>query len=157
MTQETQNSAETDGGLVERRDDDAGAKPDREDVSIDAELPEKGLFDREDYLQMYRFASQDVRYDVLNTLSEGDELSASELGEELNRDGNNLHHHLRKLQDVGLVRNRRRNDRDEDGTYSYYTITSLGEVILTHGIKEGIEKLMGDETAIYEQYRRDDE
>lgn len=40
------------------------------------------------------------------------------------------------LVDVGLVENRKRKDPSNDGLYTYYRATSLGEGVLKHGVRD---------------------
>ena len=75
-------------------------------------------------------------------------LSAGELREVLEIRSNTLHYHLDELVDVGLVENRKRKEPDADGLYSYYRATSLGEGILTEGVRE----LMAREWDAIEEY-----
>lgn len=63
-------------------------------------------------------------------------MSAKELREALDVPGNTLHHHLDTLVGVGLVENRKRNEPDSDGLYSYYRATALGEALLEYGVGE---------------------
>ncbi|WP_199243397.1 hypothetical protein [Halopenitus persicus] len=56
--------------------------------------------------------------------------------------------HLDALIDVGLVENRKRKQPDTEGLYSYYRVTSLGEGILEHGVRE----LMREEWDLLDAY-----
>lgn len=59
-----------------------------------------------------------------------------------------LHYHLDQLVDVGLVENRKRAEPNADGLYSNYRATSLGEGVLTHGVRE----LMPEEWDLLDAY-----
>ncbi|WP_336036748.1 helix-turn-helix domain-containing protein [Halobacterium yunchengense] len=136
-----------DGGAV--RDD----REDRGDGSdLEVSLPEDSLLTREEYLELYRVASTEPAFGVLTALSEVDRLSASELGDVLDREGNDLHYHLRKLTRAGLVRNRRDPNTGTEEPYSYYALTDLGHTVLTYGLKTGVEKLAAEEASLGEQY-----
>ncbi len=63
-------------------------------------------------------------------------------------ESNTLHYHLDELVDVGLVENRKRKEPDSEGLYSCYRATSLGEGVLTHGVRE----LMREEWELLETY-----
>lgn len=78
--------------------------------------------------------------------------SARQLEEALDIRANNLHYHLDKLVEVGLVENRKRETPDSEGLYSYYAATSLGEAILDHGV----EALMRREWDYLEAYDSDE-
>lgn len=137
----------TDGGAV-RDDGDEGENSGSPVVDV----PEDSLFTREEYLEMYDVAASEPAFSILCALSETDRLSASELGDLLDREGNDLHYHLRKLQRTGLVRNRRDPNTGTDEPYSYYTLTDIGHTVLTQGVKTGIEKLAAEEATISARY-----
>jgi len=99
-------------------------------------LPEHSLLSLAQYLDMQRAVGNETRFRVLNRLSEAGPQSAAQLRDALDAESNTLHYHLDRLVEVGLVENRKRNDPDEQGLYSYYRATSLGEGILTHGVRE---------------------
>lgn len=119
---------------------------------LDVRLPDDSLLTRDEYLEMYRVASSEPAFSVLCALSEAERLSASELSRLLDREGNDLHYHLRKLKRAGLVRNRRDPTTGTEETYSYYTLTGPGQTVLTNGLKRGIEQLAADERTIAESY-----
>lgn len=144
-----QPTASADGGVIP--DDDGGDEGDRGTDPV-VDLPEDSLFTREEYLEMYDVASAEPAFSILTALSEVERLSASELAELFDREGNDLHYHLRKLKRTGLVRNRRDPNTGTEEVYSYYALTDLGHTVLTYGLKTGIEKLAAEETAISEQY-----
>jgi predicted ArsR family transcriptional regulator len=102
--------------------------------------PPDGLLSLDEYLAMQRTIGNETRYRVLVELLGDEEPSASELAESLDEPSNNLHHHLDKLVDVGLVANRKRKERGADGLYSYYVATSMGEAIMNHGVAELIRR-----------------
>lgn len=137
-----------DGGIL--RDGDSGG--DETNVALDIDLPEDSLFTLEEYLEMYDVASSEPAFSILCALSEADRLSAGELSDALERDGNKLHYHLRKLKRSALIRNRRDPNTGTEDPYSYYVLTDLGETVLTHGIKTGIEKLAAEEATITDEY-----
>ena len=94
----------------------------------------------EEYLAMQRAIGNETRYRIVVQLLEAGESSASELAEALDEPSNNLHYHLDKLVEVGLVANRKRKERGADGLYSYYVATSMGEAIMNHGVAELIRR-----------------
>lgn len=53
-------------------------------------------------------------------------MSATELGEILGRSENELHYHLDRLVNAGLVENRKQSTPDTEELYSYYEVTGLG-------------------------------
>lgn len=103
-------------------------------------LPEHSLLELSDYLAMQRAIGNETRFRVLAVLVETGAMTPTELEDHLNVAGNTLHYHLDELMDVGLVENRKRSEPDREGLYSYYRATSLGEGILTHGVRELIEE-----------------
>lgn len=119
------------------------------DDRVDREglLPEHSLLSFEQYIDMQRAVGNETRFRVLHHLLEAGPLSAKELAEALGVESNTLHYHLDRLVEVGLVENRKRSER-EDGLYSYYRATSLGEGILTHGVRE----LMREEWELLDAY-----
>lgn len=125
--------------------DRAGREPGGEQPAY---LPEHSLLELSDYLAMQRSIGNEIRFRVLSALVEEGDLTPTELEERLDVAGNTLHYHLDELVDVGLVENRKRSDPDRDGLYSYYRATSLGEGILTHGVRE----LLREEWDALERY-----
>lgn len=111
-------------------------------------LPEHSLLSLEEYLDMQRAIGNEMRFRVLDYLTDEGAQSAAELRDALDIESNTLHYHLDVLVDVGLVENRKRSDADSDGLYSYYRATSLGEGILSHGVRE----LMREEWELLEAY-----
>jgi len=136
--------AKPDGGVLREGDG--------REQTIDVDLPEDSLFTLEEYLDMYRVAASEPAYQILRALSEEGRLSASELSMLLDREGNELHYHLRKLKRLALVRNRRDPNTGTEETYSYYTLTDLGHTVLTEGLGTGIEQLAREEATISEKY-----
>lgn len=118
------------------------------DGDHDAMLPEHSLLSFEQYLAMQRAIGNETRFRILNHLLEGGAKSSAELREVLDVESNTLHYHLDELVDVGLVENRKRKEPDSEGLYSYYRATSLGEGVLTHGVRE----LMREEWELLEAY-----
>lgn len=111
-------------------------------------LPERSLLSLADYLEMQKAIGNEIRFRIVNRLLEAGPQSAKELRDALDLESNTLHYHLDLLVDVGLVENRKRNDPDEDGLYSFYRATSLGEGILEHGVRE----LMAEEWELLDAY-----
>jgi DNA-binding transcriptional ArsR family regulator len=107
----------------------------REYEDLEAFLPEHSLLSFEQYLDMHRSIGNETRFRILNYLVEEGSRSATELREALDVESNTLHYHLDQLVEVGLVENRKRKEPDTEGLYSYYRATSLGEGILTHGVR----------------------
>ena len=119
----------------------------REDVLADL-LPEDGVLTLEEYLDMQRAIGNETRFRILHVLKERGDMSASDLKEVLGLEANNLHYHLDRLVDVGLVQNRKRKTADRDGLFSYYRATALGNGILEYGVEE----LMRREHDFLERY-----
>jgi predicted ArsR family transcriptional regulator len=112
------------------------------------ELPPDSVLSLSEYLAMQRAVGEETRYRALATLLREGELSATELADALDVPSNRLHYHLDELAAAGLVANRKRKERGDDGLYSYYVATALGEAVMTHGIGELIE----EEAALLERY-----
>jgi DNA-binding MarR family transcriptional regulator len=144
------NSTRPDGGMLP--DDGDGGKGDDQEFAIDVELPEDSLFTLDDYLEMYETAASQPAFDILTALGEERRLSASEFEMMLDREGNDLHYHLRKLKRSGLIKNRRDPNTGTKETYSYYELTDLAHVILTEGLATGVQKLVAEEATISEKY-----
>lgn len=108
------------------------------EVGPEGLLPEDSVLTFEDYMAMQKAIGEPKRFRILYALKHGGEMSASELAETVDLAQNTLHHHLGKLVDVGLVRNRKEKSRDREGLYSYYEASALGHGIL----EEGVEALM---------------
>jgi len=100
---------------------------------------------------MQRAIGNETRFRLLSMLVEQGPMTPTELEELLDVPGNTLHYHLDKLVDVGLIENRKRSEPDREGLYSYYRATSLGEGILTHGVRE----LIDEEWAALDAYSGD--
>ena len=109
---------------------------DAESIDPEGLLPERSVLDLEDYLAMQSAIGNETRFRVLYALKEQGAMSASELEESLGLKPNNLHYHLDKLCDVGLVQNRKRKTADSDGLFSYYVASGMGKAILEHGVEE---------------------
>lgn len=99
-------------------------------------LPDDSVLTLEEYLAMQRAIGNETRFQILRTLKHNGDLSANELKNTLDLEGNTLHYHLDELIDVGLVQNRKRKEPNEGGLYSYYRATALGEGILEYGVEE---------------------
>lgn len=139
-----QSDTHPNGGAIKETDD--------EEFALDIELPADSLFTPEEYLEMYRVAASEPAFTILTVLSDEGRLSASELSMMLDRKGNELHYHLRKLKRAALIRNRRDPNTGTEEPYSYYTLTDLGHTVLTEGLKTGVEKLAAEEATIADQY-----
>lgn len=124
------------------------SEPGNQNPNSIVELPEDSLFSIEEYLDMYRVASAEPAFQILHALDDEETLSAKELAEILNRDANNLHYYLRKLKRSALIRNRRDPNTGTKETYSYYELTELGHVVLSEGLKTGIQKMVAEEYAL---------
>jgi DNA-binding MarR family transcriptional regulator len=144
------NTTRPDGGMLP--DDGDGGKSDDQEFAIDVELPEDSLFTLKEYLEMYETAASQPAFDILTALGEEGRLSASEFEMMLDREGNDLHYHLRKLKCSGLIKNRRDPNTGTKETYSYYELTELAHVILTEGVATGAQKLAAEEATISERY-----
>ncbi|SNZ06628.1 Helix-turn-helix domain-containing protein [Natronoarchaeum philippinense] len=125
----------------------ARGEDDRPESSI---LPDQSMLSLDQYLAMQRAVGNETRFRVLDALVEDGPHSAAELRDALGVESNTLHYHLDELVDVGLVENRKRKTPDSDGLYSYYRATSLGEGILTRGVRE----LMREERDLLDAYGR---
>lgn len=107
---------------------------------VPPELPDDSALSLSEYLDMFDAVSHELRYRLLRTLLDAEQLSARQLGERVNAPSNKLHYHLDKLEATGLVANRKRNEHDSEGLYSYYVPTSLGEMVM-----EGVGNLLEEE------------
>ena len=128
-------------------DPSTGVDDGREDVLAEL-LPEDSVLTLDEYLDMQRAIGNETRFRILYVLKERGDLSASDLKEVLGLEANNLHYHLDKLVDVGLVQNCKRKTADRDGLFSYYRATALGKGILEYGVEE----LMRREHDFLDQY-----
>lgn len=99
-------------------------------------LPESSVLSLEEYLAMQRAVGDRTRFEIIYRLAHGGDQSPTQLNERMDIDDSTLHYHLNKLVDVGLVEKRTRTKRNENGLYTYYRATSLGNVILEHGVEE---------------------
>jgi DNA-binding MarR family transcriptional regulator len=138
-----------DGGVLR---DPSDEDDENREISLDIDFPDDTLFTLEEYLEMYRVASSEPAFSVLTALSQEERLSAKELSMLLDREGNDLHYHLRKLKRAALIRNRRDPNTGTEKPYSYYTLTELGHTVLTEGLETGIRKLAEKEATISEKY-----
>lgn len=103
-------------------------------------LPPTSVLDLDEYLDMQAAIGDETRFRVVYTLSHFGDHSATELRDALGLAGNNLHYHLDRLVDVGLVAKRKRTSADEAGMFAYYRTTSLGDAVLEHGVEELIRR-----------------
>jgi len=99
-------------------------------------LPEDSVLSLDEYLAMHAAVGHKTRYEILYRLVHTGDLSPKELEEMIEVDDSTLHYHLNELVDVGLVEKRKRTERGQDGTYTYYRATVFGEVTLTDGVDE---------------------
>jgi len=141
------NTTRPDGGML--TDD---GESDEQEFAIDVELPENSLLTFEEYLEMYETAASQPAFDILTALVKEGRRSISELEMVLDREGNDLNYHLRKLKRSGLIKNRRDPNTGSKETYSYYELTDLAHVILTEGLATGVQKLVAEEATISEKY-----
>lgn len=113
-----------------------------DDESVDPEdlLPEHSVLKLEEYLAMQDAIGNETRFRILYALKTQGEMSANQLKELLGMRPNNLHYHLDKLCDVGLVQNRKQKTPDSDGLYSYYVASGMGKAILEHEVEELIRR-----------------
>ncbi|MBX0325830.1 helix-turn-helix domain-containing protein [Halomicroarcula sp. F13] len=104
------------------------------------DLPPDSFLDLEEYLEMQKAISDPARYRIVVYLTDHDEVTPSELYEQVGMglDKSTIHYHLDKLVDVGLVEKRARNDGN--GIHCYYRITTFGKTILEHGVRELIRR-----------------
>lgn len=116
---------------------------------VPPELPDDSVLSLSEYLDMFDAISHELRYRMLRTLLDAERLSAQQLRERVDAPSNKLHYHLDRLEATGLVANRKRNEHDSDGLYSYYVPTSLGETVM-----EGVGTLLQEEC---ERRRESDE
>jgi ArsR family transcriptional regulator len=121
-----------------------------DDESVDPEdlLPEHSVLNLEEYLAMQDAIGNETRFRILYVLKMQGEMSTNQLKEALGMRPNNLHYHLDKLCDVGLVQNRKQKTPNSNGLYSYYVASGMGKVILEHGVEE----LMRREREFKERY-----
>ena len=125
--------------------DDTAAK----DVNDPEELlPDHSILSFEKYMAMQKAIGNSTRFKVLYRLKNEGAMSAKELTERVDIDGNSLHYHLNELVDVGVVENRKESTPDTDGLYSYYRATAIGSGLLEHGVEE----LMRREQVFREAY-----
>lgn len=112
----------------------------KEGPSPEQILPEPSLLDLQDYLDMQSALGNETRFRILYTLKHDEDMSAKELRTRLGVAGNTLHYHLDELVNTGLVENRMRNEPEENGVYSYYRASAMGESLLEEGIEELIRR-----------------
>lgn len=102
----------------------------------DGNVSDEGVLSLDEYLQMQRAIGERTRFRIVRTLRAEGPMSPTQLSEELAVESSNLHHHLNKLVDVGLIEKRQRNEADDAGLFTYYRPTPMGEKILDHGVEE---------------------
>jgi len=81
-------------------------------------LPEESLLSLEEHLDMHAAVGHRTRYETLYRLVHSGELRPQELEDALDIDDSTLHYHLTTLVDAGLVENRQRTERGQDGLYT---------------------------------------
>lgn len=99
-------------------------------------LPDHSILSFDEYMAMQAAIGDTTRFSILYRLKQAGAMSAKELAESLEMDGNNLHYHLNRLVDVGVVENRKEKTPDAEGLYSYYRATAIGKGLLEHGVEE---------------------
>jgi len=93
---------------------------------------EEHVLELQNYLDFFDALSNKYRFGIVYVLYTEGEMSAKELESNLNRTSNGLHYHLRKLTELGLVQNHKREQHDDGGLYSYYRLTPVGSDITRH-------------------------
>lgn len=86
------------------------------------------ISDIDHYLELIHTATNQPEFDVLETFTEVEESTHSELSEQLDVADSTLSDTLSKLANVGLVRSRKSTDEEVDGRFTFYTVTPLGEL-----------------------------
>lgn len=109
--------------------------------------PENGVLTRRDASDMAASLGHHIRYRIVEYLLEHESASYQEL-EETVADGKQIHHHVNRLVDDRLVQRRKRRERDSDGLYSYYTVTSFGRLLM----EDGFNALFEAERNVADQY-----
>ena len=103
-------------------------------------LPENSVLSLAEYLDMQKAIGDPIRFEIVYRLVHGGDKSPKELDEVIDVDDSTIHYHLNKLVDVGLVAKRKRTERGQSGTYTYYRPTVLGREILNSGVEELIRR-----------------
>lgn len=134
MERDNRDSHTAGGHGVEDSRDSGGLVEPVED------LPDNGILSVDEYLAMQRAIGERTRFRIVRSLRANGEMSPTQLGDELEVGSSNLHHHLNKLVEVGLIEKRELNNVDESGLLTYYRLTPMGEMILEHGVEELIER-----------------
>lgn len=93
---------------------------------------EEHVLELQNYLDFFDALSNKYRFGIVYLLYTEGEMSAKELEGNLDRTSNGLHYHLRKLTELGLVQNHKREQHDDGGLYSYYRLTPVGSDITPH-------------------------
>lgn len=78
-------------------------------------LNDHNILGLREHLEFFEDIAEPTRLAICYTLQTDGTMSASELGDALNRTENGLHYHLDRLQDARLVENRKRSKPDADG------------------------------------------
>lgn len=105
------------------------------------------------YLDIFSSLGNGYRLATFYLLYSRGELSAKEIEETLGLTGNSIHYHLRKLSSAGLINNERRKTTDDDGVYSYYALSPIGDSVAKHVValfkeqREALGKYTSDESA----------
>jgi len=124
--------------------DDAGPP----DARPAATLPEDGVLDLEDYLDMHKAVGNPTRYRILRLLVNEGDMPPTEIEDELGIDDSTIHYHLNELQDAHLIRKWMRTERGRDGTHVYYSATIYGRTTL----QEGVQTLIDGEHEFQDMY-----
>jgi len=97
--------------------------------SLASEAP---ILELEDYLNIFKTFSDPTRLTIVHYLYDNSVVNDNEIADHVEKRGNSLHYHMRKLIQAGIISNTRRETRDSDGGYSYYELTDIGESAATH-------------------------
>lgn len=104
------------------------------------DLPETSILTESDYEYMYEVASDEQCYRVLELLGTNGELSREDIAREVTGGSECVD----RLVDAGLVQ-RRIGPDDEGERWTYFVLSSLGEVLVEKGVREGVELLSSRE------------
>lgn len=86
----------------------------------------------------------------MHVLQEHKRLSVNEISNIVDKETTDLHGYLRQFKQTALIRNQH---GPRSGTNKpYYTLTSLGEVVLVEGLADGVEKLAAQKRDIQDRY-----
>lgn len=140
------DETQADDGSERSKDDS------NRDYPLEFDLPEHSLFDEEDYQKLCQVVSRQICSDILHALQKNERLSANEISDVVDKEPNDIYSYLDPLTQTALIRKRREMRSGTNKPYSYYTLTSLGEVILKEGLADGVQKLAAQEHEIEDRY-----